>query len=71
MADSLRSLPETIIKDFEGKLEAFCSKYETTFDDIEKEIADTERSIIGMLDTLIGSEFDMAGLIEFRKLLEG
>ena len=71
VVDSLRFLPETVIKNFTSKLDTICKKYETTFDDIEKEIADTERSLIEMLDNLTGSEFDMAGLAEFRKLLGG
>lgn len=69
--DSLRSLPDTIISEFIGKLDALCKKYETTFDEVEKEITDTERSLISMLDDLTGSEFDMLGLAEFKKLLGG
>lgn len=68
---SLRSLPDAIIADFIGKLEAICKKYETTFAQVETEIADTERSLISLLDDLTGSEFDMMGLAEFKKLLGG
>lgn len=32
-----------------GKLDALCRKYETTFDDVEKEIFATEKSLISML----------------------
>lgn len=68
---SLHSLPGTIISDFTGKLEAICKKYETTFAEVEAEIADTERSLISLLDELTGNEFDMKGLAEFKKLLGG
>ena len=68
---SLRSLRDTVIADFTNKLEAICKKYETTFAEIEEEIADTERSLIALLDDLTGSEFDMMGLAEFKKLLGG
>lgn len=68
---SLRSIPDTVIADFIDKLEAICKKYDTTFAQVEEEIADTERSLISLLDDLTGSEFDMKGLAEFKKLLGG
>ena len=71
LVDSLRSLPDTILADFTGKLDAICKKYETTFAQVEEEIADTERELTALLDGLTGSEFDMQGLAEFRKLLGG
>lgn len=71
IVDSIRSLPDAVIADFVGKLEAICKKYEMTFAEVEEEIADTERSLIALLDDLTGSEFDMKGLAEFKKLLGG
>ncbi len=71
IVDRIRSLPDAVMADFIGKLEAICKKYETTFAEVEEEIADTERSLIALLDNLTGSEFDMKGLAEFKKLLGG
>ncbi len=71
LVGSLRSLPDTVIADFVSRLEAICKKYETTFAKVEEEIADTERSLISLLDDLTGSEFDMMGLTEFKKMLGG
>ena len=71
IVDSLHSLPGAVLSEFTGKLDALCKKYETTFDDVEKEIADTERALCSMLDDLTGSEFDMKGIAEFKKLLGG
>lgn len=71
ITSALRSLPDTVLAEFTGKLEAICKKYETTFAQVEEEIADTERSLIALLDDLTGSEFDMMGLAEFKKLLGG
>ncbi|CAK7032277.1 MAG: hypothetical protein MEBIL_04029 [Bilophila sp.] len=71
LVDSLKSLPDTILTDFTGKLEAICKKYETTFAQVEEEIAGTEQALTALLDELTGSEFDMQGLAEFRKLLGG
>ncbi len=71
LVSNLRSLPDTVIADFISRLEAICKKYETTFAEVEGEIADTERSLISLLDDLTGSEFDMMGLAEFKKMLGG
>lgn len=71
IAGSLRSLPDVIISNFISKLEHICKKYETTFAEIETEIADTERSLVSLMDELTGNEFDMIGLAEFKKLLGG
>lgn len=71
LVESLNSLPQTGINGLTAKLESLCKKYETTYADVEQQIADTERTLIGMLDELQGNEFDMKGLQEFKKLLEG
>jgi len=71
LVSSLRSLPDTVIADFVSRLEAICKKYETTFAEVEEEIADTERFLISLLDDLTGSEFDMMGLAELKKMLGG
>ena len=71
LVGSLRSLPDAVVADLIGKLEGICKKYETTFAEVEEEIAATERSLVSLLDDLTGSEFDMMGLAEFKKLLGG
>ena len=71
IVDSMLSLPVRVISDFVRKLEHICKKYETTFAEVEAEIADTERSLVSLLDDLTGNEFDMMGLVEFKKLLGG
>lgn len=71
LVSSLRSLPDAVVTDLIGKLEVVCKKYETTFAEVEEEIAETERSLVSLLDDLTGSEFDMMGLAEFKKLLGG
>lgn len=71
LVENLNSLPQTCINVLTAKLEALCNKYETTYAEVEQQIADTERTLIGMLDELRGNEFDMKGLQEFKMLLEG
>lgn len=68
---SLMQLPQRVVYDLVSKLEALSKKYETTFAELEKEIEDTEQELISMIDELVGSEFDMLGLNEFKNLLGG
>lgn len=71
LMDNLLKLPETIVNTLITKIEALAKKYETTFDRVEEEIAHTEAALSAMIDNLTGSEFDMAGLAELKKLLGG
>ena len=71
LAESINSLPDAAVNGLVNKLEAICKKYETTFADVEKEIANTEQSLIVMLDELEGIEFDMQGIAELKALLGG
>ena len=69
MISGLFRLPDDIVNAFTAQLEALLKKYETTFFDVEQQISETERSLVGLLDELTGNEYDMQGLAEFRKLL--
>lgn len=71
LIDGLGKLPESIISDFIAQIEKLAAKYETTFADVEDQIQDTEKELSGMIDLLTGSEFDMAGLAELKKMLGG
>ena len=71
LVENINKLPEIIVADFIAKLEALCSKYETTFAEVEQEITETEKTLVGLLDELEGDEFDMQGLAELKKLLGG
>lgn len=67
----LMQLPDRIVSELVAKLEALAKKYETTFAEVENQIKETEMSLSAMIDDLEGSEFDMLGLAEFKKLLGG
>lgn len=56
---------------FIEKLEALGKKYEITFADIEREIAEEERELCTLLGELRGSEYDMKGVTELKSLLGG
>ena len=64
-------LPDGIVNDLVSKLDSLSKKYETTLEEVETEIDETEQALSSMIDDLVGSEFDMLGLKEFQKLLGG
>ncbi len=71
LADSILSLPRTLISEFVAKLEALCKKYETTCAEVEEQISATEKTLVGLMDELTGNAFDMQGLAELKNLLGG
>ena len=71
LIENLMQLPDSIVSEFVSKLEALAKKYETTFAEVESQIEETEKSLSAMIDDLDGSEFDMLGLAELKKLLGG
>lgn len=68
---SLMKLPDRIVNELVSKLETLAKKYETTFAEVETEIADTQAVLSAMIDELEGSDSDMLGLQEFKKMLGG
>lgn len=71
LVESLMKLPDHMINELVSKIDYLAKKYETTFEQVEKEIAETEQSLCSMIDDLCGNEFDMAGLAELKKMLGG
>lgn len=69
--DGIQSLPVNAIAALEKSVEALGKKYADTYEDIESEIRKTEASLSQMLGELTGSEADLAGITELRKLLGG
>lgn len=71
LTESLLALPDAVIDTLVTKLDDLAKKYGTTFAEIDQEIADTENALITMLDDLTGSDYDMQGIAELKKLLGG
>ena len=71
LVESIMKVPDNIVNDLVSKIDCLVKKYETTFEQVEKEIVETEKSLCSMLDELCGNEFDMMGLNELKKLLGG
>lgn len=71
LVESMAGLPAAIIADFISKLVALSKKYETTFAEVDRQIADTESSLASLLGELTGNEFDMLGINELKTMLGG
>lgn len=71
LTKELSKLPDTVTDSLTAKISALAAKYETTYFEVENEIASTEKTLCAMIDDLTGSEFDMKGLGEFKSLLRG
>lgn len=71
LVQNLLSLPNNAVDALISELNALNQKYETTFAELESQIAETETQLSAMMDELTGSETDLLGLSELRKLLGG
>lgn len=68
---AIMSMPETVVDNLVAEVTKLSKKYETTLTSIENEITNAEQELSAMLDMLVGNEFDMKGLSEFKALLMG
>ena len=71
LCSEIASMPATIIKSFEDKTKKLSEKYSVTYRDIEAQIKETSLSLASMINDLTGNDYDMTGLREFQKILEG
>ncbi|MDD7019244.1 MAG: type I restriction-modification system subunit M [Hornefia butyriciproducens] len=71
ICDGICDLPKNLLNEFTKDIGAVAEKYAVTLNDIEKEIRETEASLVSMLSELTGSEADMKGIRELQKLLGG
>ena len=69
LCEELHKLTSNIINEFIAKIEAIMNKYTVTYLDTQKEIEENEKMLCKMIDELVGDEFDMKGLAEFKALL--
>ncbi len=71
IVSKLHGLSESIVSTLIAKLEELAKKYETTFEEVDSEIRETEKALCDMMNDLTGNEFDMKGIAELKKLLGG
>ena len=67
--DEVELLDDKLISELIEKIEYLSDKYQNTLIDISESIAESERELASKLAELTGSEFDMKGVEEFKKLL--
>jgi type I restriction enzyme M protein len=71
LVDNLYSLPDTVVDRLVNRIQSLQSKYAVTFFEVETQIKETESILSSMIDELVGDDFDMKGLSEFKALLIG
>ena len=71
LTSKINELPKSIIDSLTKKVVALSKKYESTLIDIDDEIKEVESTLSNMIDDLTGSEDDLKGLNELKKLLGG
>ncbi|PKM93121.1 MAG: type I restriction-modification system subunit M [Firmicutes bacterium HGW-Firmicutes-1] len=71
LVKNLHTLPETVVDSLVSKIQIMQNKYAITFFEVETQIQETEQLLCKMIDELVGDEFDMKGLSEFKTLLGG
>lgn len=67
--NSLDEQRQAVIDNLVAKVSALLSKYSTTFNDIEHDIATTEQELSRMLSELRGNEFDMTAIATLQIIL--
>lgn len=71
LVTSLFQLPEKLISTLANEVSALAAKYATTYKEVVKRLDETQQTLSSMIDDLEGDELDMAGLEEFKTLLQG
>lgn len=70
MLAQLNQMPTAIIEHLLQKVEHLATKYQTTLVAIDKQIQQTQASLVTMMDELTGSTHDMQGLKALQNLLK-
>lgn len=71
LCERINKLPDDVIGELVTRVTDLVAKYEVTYTELEAEIKEAEQSLAAMLDELVGDEYDMKGLSEFKSLLLG
>ena len=68
---TLQELPKSLIKEFVSCVLKLENKYSLTLIELESQIKEAEKSLVSMIDDLVGDEYDMKGLEALKSLLKG
>lgn len=67
----IEKMPNIVIENLIKAVNYLAEKYKVTFSDIEKDIATTSVKLSHIINDLTANEFEMQGLEELKKILEG
>ena len=71
VAEAIKLLPNSIVSALINKVSALTKKYSVSLVDLDGEISKSSSDLVTLLDELEGEEFDMKGIKQLRKMLEG
>lgn len=71
LVESIRKLPDVLVKEITKKMSSLQQKYAKTFVEVSDEFENSTNKLGILLDELTGSEFDVKGISEFKLLLNG
>ncbi|MBR5645492.1 MAG: type I restriction-modification system subunit M [Treponema sp.] len=71
LSEKLEKQCADVIESLIEKLESLKKKYGITYESLQNDIAETKKTLCGLMDELEASEFDKKGLEEFQKILRG
>ena len=71
IVQAIESLPQEIIQNLNQKIKYVSNKYQTTYAEVDEELESTQQALTSMLDELDGDVFDLKGLQELKKLIDG
>lgn len=69
ICEGIANLPRSLFDRLESQINELCLKYQTTFTELDSQIAASELSLSQMIDGLTGENYDLLGLSQFEKLL--
>ena len=69
ICEDIEGISGALISSLESHIAFLAQKYDTTYTELEDQISEAEASLSSMLDDLIGSDFDIRGLNQFKTLL--
>ena len=67
----IMQLPNSVVNIMVDKIKALSEKYSVTYSSVVSEINVTASALSKLIDELVGNEYDMKGLSEFKTLING
>lgn len=71
IVSDINNMPNDYLLDFIEEIKKLASKYDNTYESIEKDMSQTSKDLSEMLKDLQGNEYDIKGINELKELLNG